>query len=134
MSDLSLKIIKIDVGNKEADLERISESMLSRKNPSWFALNRLFIATSKFTMPRKIEINEKEFFSLFDWSGNIEPAIASLRLFHYIAASFGERVQNLEKEVIVISRNGKEIIPMVPELLDKYTPPIFIGIDIVSHA
>mgnify|MGYP001583621628 CR=1 FL=1 len=142
MSDFSLKIIKREVGDREADLSKISEQMLSRKNPFWKALERLFLATNKFTISRKTSLSAKEFYSLFSFyddpsgSPSIQPAIASLRLMHYVATAFGETVGNLSKEVIFITKYGKSIKPLIltDDECQHYEPPIFIGIAIESHA
>lgn len=137
--EIALKITEIEVSDKEANLNKISEQMLNRKNSFWKALERLFIATNKFTVSRKILLNDaKEFYALFLFynikieNPSIQPAIASLRLVHYIAAAFEQIVKNIDKEVILIVKNGRKIMPIVIVENDcqKYIPPVFIGISV----
>lgn len=139
---VELKIVQKEAGDRKATLDNISETMLSRKNPFWSALERLFTATEGFTISRKILLGAQEFLALFSFHNSpeetpsIQPAIASLRLTHYIAAAFGKVVGNLNKEVIFIVRNGRRIIPLI--LIDNdcqnYNPPVFIGISVEMSA
>lgn len=140
--EIALKITEIEVSDKEANLNKISEQMLSRKSPFWQALERLFVETNKFTLSKKILLDAKEFCALFLFyhtkteAPSIQPAIASLRLAHYIAATFGQTVKNMDKEVILIVRNGRIIMPLILTDNDcqNYNPPVFIGISVEMSA
>lgn len=139
---IDLKIVEIEVRDKEADLNKISEKMISRKNQFWSAFERLFVETNKFTLSKKILLDAKEFCALFLFyhtkteAPSIQPAIASLRLAHYIAAAFGETVKDINKEVIFIVRNGRRIMPLILTDNDcqNYNPPVFIGISVEMSA
>lgn len=138
MTSINLETTDTEVKDTEADLNKIGEQMLSRKNPFWQALERLFIATNKFTLSKKILLDAKEFYALFAFchtkteAPSIQPAIASLRLTHYIAAAFGRAVEDLNKEVIFIVKNGRRIMPLVlvSDAYQSYDPPVFIGISV----
>lgn len=138
MIEIELKIVQKEVGDKEANLDNISKTMLNRKNPFWPALERLFAATNRFTCSRKIFLNKNEFDALFliynspTEAPSIQPSIASLRLAHYIAATFGETAKDITKEVIFITKHGKKIIPavLVDDNCQRYDPPVFIGVSV----